>query len=144
MEELIQQMKVVLANMFAFYLEAHYFHWNVTGPDFPQLHDFFGNLYESVHDSVDDIAEHIRALNEYSPGTLERFKELTEIQEETTILKDRQMVAKLLIDNKKVIDSLNSAFKLAIKADAQGLANYLSERVDAHMKHQWMLRSIIS
>lgn len=143
MEELTKQMKVVLANVFTFYLESHYFHWNVVGFNFPQLHEFFGNLYESVHASVDDIAEHIRALDEYAPGTLGRFKELTEITEEVKILTDKEMVAKLLIDNDKVIKSFNLAFKLAIKADAQGLANFLSERIDAHQKHQWMLRSIL-
>ena len=135
MEQLTQQMKIVLANVFTFYLEAQF--------NFPQLHEFFGNLYEAVHASVDDIAEHIRALDEYAPGTLGRFKELTEIREEIKLLSDKEMIAKLLIDNDKVIKSLDLAFKFATEADTQGLANFLSERIDAHHKHQWMLKSIL-
>jgi len=62
MDELIDQMKVVLADTFAMYLKAHMFHWNVTGPNFPQLHEFFGDLYEELHGAVDPIAEQIRTL----------------------------------------------------------------------------------
>ena len=72
MEELINKMKVVLASSFAFYLKAHNFHWNVEGVNFPQYHEFFGNLYEEVHSAIDKIAEEIRALDAYAPGSLKR------------------------------------------------------------------------
>lgn len=143
MEKLIEDMKVVLATMFAFYLKSHYFHWNVIGKDFVQLHQFFGNLYESVFDSIDDIAEHIRALGEFAPGSFKRFQELSQIQDELAIPNDEDMISKLLKDNQKVIDVLNVAFKSAMAQNKQGLANYLSERIDTHEKHGWMLSSII-
>ena len=80
MEELVGQMKGLLASTFALYLKAHYFHWNVEGPDFAQYHEFFGNFYESVYGNVDKIAEEIRALDAYAPGSLGRFQELTGIK----------------------------------------------------------------
>lgn len=143
MAELSQSLKIVLADMFHFYLKCHNFHWNVTGPNFPQLHTFFGNLYESIFDSLDNIAEHIRAIDEYAPGTFSRFKELTNIKESTTIPKDMDMVKILMDDNVIVINSLMIAFDSAMSEKEEGLANFLSERIDAHKKHQWMLRSIL-
>jgi starvation-inducible DNA-binding protein len=115
----------------------------VEGPNFPQYHRFLGKLYEEVFDATDDIAEQIRALDAYAPGSFTRFLELTDIQCETTIPSPMEMIAKLQSDNQKVLDTLNVAFKLANEFDKQGLADYLAGRIDAHNKHGWMLRSII-
>ena len=73
-------LKVALADTFAFYLKAHYFHWNVTGADFPQYHDFLGNLYQEVYGAVDPIAELIRTTGDYAPGSFSRYAELSNIQ----------------------------------------------------------------
>lgn len=143
MEELIEKMKVVLSTTFSFYLKAQYFHWNVEGPNFPQYHKFFGDLYEEVHDSIDDIAEHIRSINAYAPGSLERFKELSAIKDETSIPTCMVMVKKLLEDNQKVMNVMTIAYEEAEKQKEIGLANYLQDRIDIHKKHAWMLRSSI-
>lgn len=143
MEELIEKMKVVLSTTFSFYLKAQYFHWNVEGPNFPQYHKLFGDLYEEVHDSIDDIAEHIRAINAYAPGSLERFKELSVVKDETSIPTCMVMVKKLLEDNQKVMNVMTIAYQEAEKQKEIGLANYLQDRIDIHKKHAWMLRSSI-
>jgi starvation-inducible DNA-binding protein len=142
METLIEMMRKVLADTFAMYLKAHNYHWNVEGVNFPQYHEFFGNLYEELHGAVDPIAEEIRALNAYAPGSFTRFLELTEIEDEMTIPSGVEMAARLTIDNEKVLSTLNLAFKLADELDQQGLADFVAGRIDAHKKHGWMLRSI--
>jgi starvation-inducible DNA-binding protein len=143
METLVEIMRKVLADTFAMYLKAHNYHWNVEGPNFPQYHDFFGKLYEELHGAVDPIAEEIRALDAYAPGSFTRFMELTEIQDETNVPMAREMAVKLLADNQIVLNTLNMAFKLADQFDKQGLADFVAGRIDTHNKHAWMLRSII-
>ena len=142
METLIEVMKKVLADTFALYLKAHNYHWNVEGPNFPQYHEFFGNLYEELHDAVDPIAEEIRSLQAYAPGSFTRFLELTEIEDELNVPMSIEMANRLLMDNEKVLNTLNVAFKLADTFDKQGLADFLAGRIDVHNKHGWMLRSI--
>ena len=142
METLIEMMRKVLADTFAMYLKAHNYHWNVEGSNFPQYHDFFGNLYQELHGSVDPIAEEIRALDAYVPGSLSRFLELTEIEDELSIPTGVEMARRLMVDNQKVIMTLDIAFKLADELDQQGLADFIAGRLDAHKKHGWMLRSI--
>jgi len=142
METLIEMMKKVLADTFALYLKAHQYHWNVEGQNFPQYHEFFGNLYEELHDAVDPIAEQVRALDAYAPGSFTRFMELTDIEDEVTVPAGVEMARRLMTDNEKVIGTLNIAFKLAEQLDKQGLADFLAGRIDIHNKHQWMLRSI--
>ena len=99
-------------------------------------------MYEELHGAVDPIAEHIRALDAYAPGSLSRFMELTEIQDELNVPLGTDMARKLLSDNQIVMNTLNMTFKLAEQFDQQGLMDFLAGRIDTHSKHAWMLRSI--
>jgi len=143
MDELIQEMKVTLASNFSFYLKAHNFHWNVEGPNFPQYHEFLGNLWEETFDAVDGIAEHLRTLGAYAPGSLSRYSGLSLVEDELNIPEAMSMMTKLSSDNAAMIVQLTKTQALAESNKKMGLANYLQDRIDAHEKHGWMLRSII-
>lgn len=142
-KSLTDKMKVALASTFSFYLKAQYFHWNVEGIHFTQLHDLFGKIYEEVHASIDDIAEHIRAIDAYAPGSLTRFKELTAIECETDIPSAINMCKILQSDNDKLINVLTDTYLEAEKAKEYGLANFIQDRIDIHKKHGWMLKATI-
>jgi starvation-inducible DNA-binding protein len=141
MNELIQQMKVVLASSFALYLKTHNFHWNIEGPNFPQYHDFLNNLYNEIWLAVDAIAEHIRTLDAYAPGSLSRFTQLSVVDDQLNIPTAKAMLAELESDNQKLISELNKTLRLAESADKHGLANFIQDRIDIHEKHKWMLKA---
>lgn len=143
MEQLVQEMKVSLASTFVFYLKAHNFHWNVEGPNFPQYHEFLGDLWEETFGAVDGIAEHLRTLGYFAPGSLSRFNQLSIIQDEVNIPTAMSMMQKLNSDNTELIDQLTKTQGLAEQEKKMGLANYLQDRIDAHEKHGWMLRSTL-
>ena len=137
-------LKTLLATEYAFATKAQYFHWNVEGPDFAQLHKFFEKLYEEViNHSIDRTAEFIRSLDDYAPGSFERFAELSVIQGQTKVPRARLMIEELLGNNTQVIDLLNQCFAEAEQENQQGIANFIAERLDAHGKHGWMLRSFL-
>jgi starvation-inducible DNA-binding protein len=141
MNDLIQQSKVVLASTFAFYLKTHNFHWNVEGPNFPQYHSFLDGLYNELWGAVDAIAEHIRTLDAYAPGSLGRFSQLSVIDDQLNIPNAKAMFAELASDNQKMISELEKAFRLADAAGKDGLANFFQDRIDIHEKHGWMLKA---
>jgi len=141
MNELIQQMKVVLASSFALYLKTHNFHWNIEGPNFPQYHDFLNNLYNEIWLAVDSIAEHIRTLDAYAPGSLGRYSQLSVVDDQLNIPSAKAMLAELESDNIKLISELNKALRLAETANKHGLANFIQDRIDIHEKHRWMLKA---
>lgn len=143
MDEFIEQMKTVLANTFAFYLKAHNFHWNVEGPNFNDHHAFFGVIYNDAWAAVDLIAEHIRTLDAYVPGSLGRYREISQIQDETNVPDAHGMFTKLETDNKKVIESLKIAQKTADLVGSVGISDFLQDRIDIHEKHGWMMRATI-
>ena len=141
---LADSLKILLATEYAFSLKSQQFHWNVEGPDFAQLHEFFGNLYEEVYsNSIDRTAEYIRTLDDYAPGSYERFSELTVIKGQTKIPRARLMIEELLANNGQLLDLLNETFAVAEQENQQGIANFIAERLDAHQKHGWMLKSFL-
>ena len=140
---LSDNLKVLLASVNSLSIKVQYFHWNVEGDNFPQYHDFFGNLYQEVYTSVDKIAEYIRTLDTFTPGSLSRYAELTIIEDQLKVPRPNLMFAELLSDNGKMIDLLNVCFRSAEEENKQGIANFIAERLDAHEKHSWMLRSIL-
>jgi len=143
MEKLIELMKKVLADTFAFRLKAQYYHWNVEGPDFMQYHGLFSDLYTAADGNIDTIAEHIRALGAYAPGSLGRYQELTVIQDENTIPDAWEMINRIAEDNKKLHAGLMAAHRVADELGQRGVVNFLEGLIDANEKTQWMLRSTL-
>lgn len=143
MDELHKLLKIVFASEFAFYMQAHRFHWNVEGSSFVQLHKLFGDIYEEVHASIDVFAEQIRAINTYVPGTLDSLSMLSVVGESEAECKDGDMVSKLLVDSEKMSKMFGVLVRMAENEKLYGLVEFLSGRQDAHNKHSWMLRSLL-
>lgn len=141
MDELVKAMKIAFSSEFSYYLKAHYFHWNVEGPDFSQYHDLFGKIYEEVYGSIDDFAENIRKLEAYTPGSYTRFSVLSIIEEEVQVPNKNIMVAELLRDGELMVDLLRKVFQLGEQVGEHGISDFIAARMDAHQKHNWMLRS---
>lgn len=141
---LADDLKVLLATQYAYVIKAQYFHWNVEGPDFGQLHRFFGKIYEEVYkNSIDQTAEYVRILDGYTPGSFERFSELSLITGQLKVPRARLMIEELLTDSQTVIDHLNLCFSAAETENQQGITDFVAGRIDAMGKHRWMLRSFL-
>jgi starvation-inducible DNA-binding protein len=141
---LVENLKVVLASSFTLYLKAHNFHWNIEGPDFPQYHLFLDTFNNEIFENaIDRSAEFIRALDHYAPGSYTRFNELSIVTDQTMIPRAELMMGELYEDNTKLLAYLKETFHVAEQEDEQGVANFIAERIDAHGKHGWMLRSIL-
>ena len=144
MEQLIQQLKVILGTNFALYLKSHNYHWNIEGANFPQYHDFLNNFYTQVFAQTDPIAENIRYLDAYVPGSMERFLELSDIKEAVdAIPSPALMMTELKEDNDRFIFHLRAGIVAADQAGEPAVSNFLQDILSAHQKKAWMLRSII-
>ena len=141
MEELKMALKRAFATTYAFLVKAENFHWNVTGPNFVQHHELFGKIYDEVDDELDDFAERLRALRCFVPASFSQLAEYSAILDTLEILPPTEMVRTLYVDNGKVHTALIEAYALAEVQAEYGLSAFLSERIDAHRKHGWMLYS---
>jgi starvation-inducible DNA-binding protein len=135
--------KQAFADSFLFYLQTHYYHWNVEGRHFAQDHELFGKIYEDVQGSLDTFAEQLRAMGTYAPAMFDRLKELSTIEQSDEIPPADIMYQNLIDSNEKVLKSLNSAFDILEANHLHGFGDFVASRIDAHSKHQWMLRSTL-
>ena len=143
MEPIAETLKTLLSTVYSLAIKAQNYHWNVTGPNFSEYHEFFGEFYEEVGGSIDGIAELIRVVGSFAPGSLSRFQELTRIEDELLIPESSIMFARLARDNDVVIDTLYEARSAADVQGQFGVVNFLEDRITAHEKHRWMLKSFI-
>jgi starvation-inducible DNA-binding protein len=143
MEELINLLKVLLADNITLKLKAHGYHWNVEGDDFPQFHKFFADIYEDYEAATDTYAEWLRKLDSYAPFKLSRFIELNEVGEPDMTSDPAMMSKDLLISNDMVLVKLTDAVEMATASRQHALANFFAERMDQHQRWHWMLSASI-
>ena len=133
----------LLADTWVLYGKTHGFHWNVTGPMFNSLHGMFDTQYNELWDSLDEIAERIRALGIPAPFGDSKLTQLATIKEADSIPAAMEMVAQLVADHEAVARTARSVFEIADAANDQPSADLLTQRLQVHEKTAWMLRSLI-
>lgn len=143
MEQLLSQLRVLLADNVALGMKAHGYHWNVESDDFAQLHEFFGEIYENYDGATDTYAEWLRMLKAYSPYRLTDFFDLSTVGESVIVGDPEPMLVDLYNEIEIHIAKLIEAGNLANALNEFGLANFLADRQTASQKFCWMLRASI-
>lgn len=134
----------LLADSYTLYLKTHNFHWNVTGPQFNSLHQMFELQYTELALAVDEIAERIRTLGERAPGSYKEFAALTSIEEAEGEPNADEMLRQLLEGQEIVVRTARAVLPVAGDANDEPTADLLTQRIQAHEKTAWMLRSMLS
>jgi starvation-inducible DNA-binding protein len=142
--EVAEALSRVLANTFTLYLKTHNYHWNVIGPMFHTLHLIFEEQYNELWLAGDAIAERIRALGCIAPGSYREFSRLTYLRESEVVPSANEMIAELLRDHETCARTARWALSVARKAVDAPTEDLLTQRVMAHEKAAWMLRSMLA
>jgi starvation-inducible DNA-binding protein len=140
---LSDNLKVLLASTQAFAIKTQNFHWNVEGSNFPQYHEFFDTLYGDVSATIDPIAEYIRILGHYTPGSLTRYTELSIIQDQIKIPRAELMFVESLQDCETMLQLVTAMFDEAANENQHGIENYMAELQDLYGKKAWFIRSTL-
>lgn len=138
-----QGLSRMLADTYLLYLKTHNFHWNVEGPMFQTLHTMFMEQYTEAWNAIDLVAERIRSLGHYAPGTYKEYLKLGSIRETDGVPRAEQMVKLLIEAQEAVVRTARSILPLAEKANDQPTLDILTQRMDVHEKNAWMLRSLL-
>ena len=141
--EIADGLSRLLADTYTLYIKTHYYHWNVTGPMFNSLHLMFENQYNELATAVDDIAERIRSLGCFAPGTYHEFSRLTAVNEDKDIPAAKNMIENLVQGQETVVKTARSLFPVVNNANVEATADLLTQRIQLHEKTAWMLRSLL-
>ncbi|VEP12165.1 conserved hypothetical protein [Hyella patelloides LEGE 07179] len=140
--KIAEGLKHLLADSYTLYLQSHNFHWNVTGPQFRELHLMFEEHYTELATAVDDVAERIRTLDVPAPGTYKSFAELSSIKEIEGVPSAKDMVEILTQGHQQIVKTCREVLIVAQKADDESTASLVSDRMRIHEKTAWMLRAL--
>ncbi len=139
----VRDLSSILATNYVLYTKTQNFHWNVVGPYFHTLHEMFEEQYTELAESNDVIAERIRSLGAFAPGTHVEFNELSLIKEQPNQISAEAMVGELLSDHETLIERLKVLIPLYAESGDDGTADLLTSRCESHQKIAWMLRSFL-
>jgi starvation-inducible DNA-binding protein len=142
-KQIADQLARVTADTYTLYLKTHNYHWNVTGPMFNTLHLMFEEQYNELWMAVDLLAERIRSLGEFAPGSYREFAQLTSIDEADGIPTAEAMLADLVAGHEAVARTARAALAVADGANDQPTVDLLTQRLQIHEKTAWMLRSML-
>mgnify|MGYP001550578965 CR=1 FL=1 len=141
-ETVARHLSKLLADTYSLYLKTHSFHWNVTGPQFNSLHTMFETQYNELWLAADEVAERIRTLDVFAPGSYSQFGKLTSIKEEVGVPEWKEMVNQLVEGHEIAAHTARGTIKAADVAGDEGTADMVTGRLKEHEKTAWMLRSL--
>ena len=142
-EAIAKGLSRLLADTYVLYLKTHNFHWNVEGPMFQTLHQMFMAQYTETWNAIDLVAERIRSLGHYAPGTYREYLALARIKETPGVPRAEQMLKLLIEGQEAVVRTAREVLPLAERADDQPTLDLLTQRMQIHEKNAWMLRSLL-
>jgi len=132
----------VLADTYKTYFKTHGYHWNVEGPQFKQLHDMFEEQYTEMWQAMDEIAERIRALDHYAPGSPKSLAKLSDVEEEDDVPEADEMLERLIGAHETTVKTIRTVIPEAQEAQDEVSVGLLVDRETVHEKTLWMLRSM--
>jgi starvation-inducible DNA-binding protein len=141
--EIVRGLSKLLADTYIVYLKTHSFHWNVEGPMFQTLHQMFMEQYTETWNAIDLIAERIRSLGEYAPGTYQEYAKLASITETAGVPRAEEMVRLLIEGQEAIVRTAREVLPVADEADDEPTLDLLTQRMQVHEKNAWMLRSLL-
>jgi starvation-inducible DNA-binding protein len=140
---IVRGLSKLLADTYVVYLKTHSFHWNVEGPMFQTLHQMFMEQYTETWNAIDLIAERIRSLGEYAPGTYKEYSRVASIRETEGVPKAEEMVRLLIEGQEAIVRTAREVLPLADEANDEPTLDLLTQRMQVHEKNAWMLRSLL-
>ncbi len=143
-KQITDGLSALLADSYMLYIKTHNFHWNVEGPMFNTLHTMFMDQYTELWNALDTLAERIRALGEYAPGSYKQFAALTSIEESDKVPKAEKMIQELIKGHETVIQTARKLLPICDEAHDDVTAGVLTDRLEIHEKTSWMLRSLLA
>lgn len=137
--EMVTAMNLLLANYHVHYQKLRKFHWNVEGPDFFELHEYFEEEYNAVKLNIDAIAERIRVFDKKPWATLKMYLKKSEIKEVEDELTSYEMAREILNDFEILLSFMMDVSDAAREVGDVSTIDLMTQFIQRMEKRHWML-----
>ncbi len=142
-EAVANELSKIMADEFILYTKTRNAHWNIEGPDFYDKHKFFEVQFGQLEEFIDRVAERIRTLGHYAPGTLKMILGLTQLSEMSRENNDSHgFIKELLNDHESIILRFRGDInRFTTEYPDSGTSDFVTGLMEEHEKMAWFLRS---
>lgn len=140
---LVNKLNSLLANYEIYYQNLRNFHWNVSGPNFFELHAKFEELYNQANLGIDEVAERILTLGARPFSSFEEYIANAAIKEAKHV-EDAKKMVEIVRENLSTLLKLErETIEAAAEQGDEGTLTLISDYISAKEKTVWMLSAYL-
>lgn len=144
MENQVNDLNVLLADLNVFYRKLQNYHWNIIGKDFFTIHKKLEEYYDEINEQIDEIAEHILMLGGEPLGTMQDYLNTTCIKEaKNEKIKDDIMFENIIKDLETLLKKVTEIKKKADDINNYATSSLMDEYISNYIKKLWMLKQMM-
>src|ERR1700730_12557095 len=131
---------LLLADMFALYVNTKNFHWHVSGAHFRDYHLLLDEQAEQMFAIVDALAERVRKIGGRTLHSIGHSANLQRIKDnDADYVAPLDMLRELMDDNKALAANMREAHEICDRHNDVGTAGLLEKFVDQAERRTWFL-----
>lgn len=140
---LVEKLNELLANYQVYYQNLRNFHWNVSGPNFFELHAKFEELYNEANTSIDEVAERILTLGARPLSSFEEYIETSKIKEAKEVKDPTVMVETVKGNLQTLLQIERETLEASTSSNDEGTSSLMSDYITSKEKVIWMLSAYL-
>lgn len=133
-------LNILLASLSVASSNAKSYHWYIKGDNFFFLHEKFGELYEFLVKTVDQVGERILGIKQEPMVNFSNYLNHS-IVLEATVRGEKEILQNVLSDLALLIGCAKEAREESVKAEDDETDSYLQELVFQLQKLEWQYNS---
>ena len=143
-EEISNELRRLLADVFALYLKTKNFHWHMTGLHFRDYHLLLDEQAEQIFAMTDDVAERSRKIGGTtlrSIGDISKHQRIVDNDRDTLI--PEEMLCDLRGDNRELARFLRVTHELCETHNDVATASLIENWIDETERRTWFLSEVV-
>ena len=144
MENQVNDLNVLLADLNVFYRKLQNYHWNIIGKDFFTIHEKLEEYYDEINEQIDEVAEHILMLGGEPLGTMQDYLNKACIKEaKNEKIQDNVMFENVIKDLETLLKKVTDIKKKADENSNYATSSLMDEYISSYIKKLWMLKQMM-
>lgn len=139
-----EELNKLLADEVVLYFKTRNYHWNIEGPGFYELHNFYEKQYNQLDEIMDEVAERIRMIGHYAEARLVDYLKLTNLLEPPYANAQNDQLKNLVASHETIIHNLRRLVPLFLEKHKDvGSSDFVAQLLGKHEKMVWMARAYL-
>lgn len=143
--EISNELRKLLADVFALYLKTKNFHWHMSGAHFRDYHLLLDEHSDQIFAMTDDIAERARKIGGLTIHSISEISEQQRIKDNNAeFVAPIDMLAELCEDNQELVRAMRASHEICDKHGDVATTSMLENWIDESERRTWFLAETVA